>query len=413
MLRSNILALALGLTLVGVGLRADEARNEAKPDTPASQPARPAGEIPQVPPTEQPGISVTPPGREQPVTAPTTPTPSVPLTPTDTPRAQDQNAPNAEQTPPAVPNAEQAPPAAPNAESPQPNAPAEQPAPPANLEQPQPAAPDQPQPAQPAPAVPQQPNQPQQPDQPQQPNQPQPAQPVPPDQSAPVVPQPDQPAQPETQPPAQPAPEQPAPATPAPEAAAEIDTQGLPITLNPLQEFVSHQAHEVGMLSDQMDVLKAANRQDAVMAFYHMIRDHTLVSDAAQNVLARRREIARPFPVRMDEPMAQTPEEIIRQQAQHHEQELANLRQMMANANTPEERSILQRAEAATSKHLNWLRSMDQGQPVQIGYFTPTVPLSRIAGYRQQSNVQQANRRGSQTNARRAQRSNRQWRHRR
>jgi hypothetical protein len=324
----------MGLTLIGVGLRADDARQEARPDDPVVQQAPPAGETPQVPPTNQPGISVNPPGQEQPVTAPTTPaptTPVVPLTPTDTPNA------------------------------------------------------DQPQPAQPVPADPQQPIQ------------PEPVQPAPQDRPTPAEPQP---AQPDTQP-VQPLPDQPTPAT---EAGSQIDTEGLSVNLNPLQEFVSHQNHEVGMLSRQMDILKAANRPEAVMAFYHMIRDHTLVSDAAQNVLARRREISRPFAVRMDEPMAQTPEEIFRQQVQHHEQALAKTREMLSSASTPEERSVLQQAANATSKHLNWLRALDQGQQIRISYFTPTMPLSRIAGYRAQSAVRQANQSGSRMRTRRARR---------
>jgi len=360
MLKHKMLALAIGLMLTGVGLRADDARQEAKPDDPVAQQTPPAGAIPQLSPTNQPGISVNPPGQEQPVTAPTTPTPTapgVPLTPTDTQPAPDANAPNTDQQQ-NPPNQQQ----------------------PVQPDQQQPVQPDQ-QPAQPDQQAPpaNQPNQ-------QQPEQPDTAQPSLTDQTAPVG---------------------------AGSAGAEIDTEGLAVSLNPLQQFVSHQNHEVGMLSHQMDVLKAANRQDAVMAFYHMIRDHTLVSDAAQNVLARRREIARPFQVRMDEPMAQTPEDIIRQQVQHHEQALARTREMLANASTPEERSILQRAENATNKHLNWLRALDQGQAVRIGYFAPTVPLSRIAGYRQQSGVRQANRSGRQMRARRAQRSQRSWRARR
>jgi hypothetical protein len=245
---------------------------------------------------------------------------------------------------------------------------------------------DQPQTAQPTPADLQQPAQ------------PDPAQPAPRDQPTPANPQP---AQPDTQQPVQPVPDQPA-ATP--EAGAQIDTEGLSVNLNPLQQFVSHQNHEIGMLSRQMDVLKAANRPEAVMAFYHMVRDHTLVSDAAQNVLARRREISRPFPVRMEEPMAQTPEEIFRQQVQHHEQALAETRELMSSAGTPEERSVLQQAANATTRHLNWLRALDQGQQIQISYFTPTMPLSRIAGFRAQSGVRQANRSGSRSRARRARR---------
>ena len=84
---------------------------------------------------------------------------------------------------------------------------------------------------------------------------------------------PQQPVQPE--PPAQP--EQPV------QPMATPDPSAIPpgMTLNPLQEFVSHQNLEIGMLGEQMDTFRAADRDDVVMAMYHMIRDHTLVSDAA------------------------------------------------------------------------------------------------------------------------------------
>jgi hypothetical protein len=172
------------------------------------------------------------------------------------------------------------------------------------------------------------------------------------------------------------------------------------MTLNPLQEFVSHQNHEIGMLAEQMDTFRAADRNDVVMAMYHMIRDHTLVSDAAQNVLARRGDIARPFPMVMNAPLPRTAEEIIDQQLRHHEEELPKVQQLLADASTPEEKSIYQRSVNAINKHLNWLRAFDQGQQVQISYFGPTPSISRIAGYRQTATVQQASR--SQKQRRRA-----------
>jgi hypothetical protein len=242
------------------------------------------------------------------------------------------------------------------------------------------AQPDQPKLADPAQPDPAQPN----------PVQPGPAQPAPipadPAQPAPGVPDPLQPDRLPEQPiqPAQP--EQPA------QPATTPDPNAMPagMTMNPLQEFVSHQNHEVGMLSDQMDAARAAGRKDLVMAMYHMIRDHTLVSDAAQNVLARRGQISRPFPVPMAEPMAQTPDEIIDQQLRHHQEEQGKVQQLLASANAPEERSIYQRSLAAVNKHLNWLQKFDQGQTVQIGFFGPTPSLSRIAGYRETSSVGQA-----------------------
>jgi hypothetical protein len=158
----------------------------------------------------------------------------------------------------------------------------------------------------------------------------------------------------------------------------------------PLQQFVSDNVNEVGTLAREMDALRAAGRKDAVMAAYHMIRDHTLVANAAQNVLAQRNQVSRPVITVSTEPMPSTPEEIVKQQIQMHEQALSQTQQLLANATTPEERSIYQRSVDATNKHLTWLRAFDQNQPVQIGYFTPTIPLSRIAGYREETGVQQS-----------------------
>ena len=80
--------------------------------------------------------------------------------------------------------------------------------------------------------------------------------------------------------------------------------------------------------------------------------------------------------------MPRTPEEIIDQQLRHHEEELPKVQELLANAGTPEEKSIYQRSVDAINKHLNWLRAFDQGRQVQIGYFGPTPSISRIAGYR-------------------------------
>jgi len=156
---------------------------------------------------------------------------------------------------------------------------------------------------------------------------------------------------------------------------------------SPLQQFVSHQVDEVAMLSPQFDAFRAANRQDAVRVLYHMVRDHVLVADAARNLLARRGQVSRP--VSMSMPMTMTamgdsPEQIIRQDIEAHQQALSSTQQLLANATSPEERSIYQQAINGTQKHLSWLQSMDQGQQVAVGFFQPTIPLSRIAGYREQ-----------------------------
>jgi hypothetical protein len=150
----------------------------------------------------------------------------------------------------------------------------------------------------------------------------------------------------------------------------------------PLQGFVSTQVHEVGMLAQQIDFFKAAGRPDVVQTLYHMVRDHVLVSDAGQNVLARRGDISKPVSLMAPEPMPNTAEEIIRHDIAMHEKSLERTRELLANATSPEERSVYQTAERATQKHLEWLRRLDQGERVALGFFGPTIPLSQIAGYR-------------------------------
>ena len=150
---------------------------------------------------------------------------------------------------------------------------------------------------------------------------------------------------------------------------------------SPLQQFMSDQVNEVGELSQQIDQFRAAKRPEAVMALYHMIRDHTLVADAARNVLARRGEVSEPTFMPM-QAIGNSPDEILQYDIQAHQETLSQLQQMLANASSPEEKNIYQRAINATNKHLNWLTAMNQGQPVQIGFFGPTTPLNRIAGYR-------------------------------
>jgi len=150
----------------------------------------------------------------------------------------------------------------------------------------------------------------------------------------------------------------------------------------PLQGFVSSQVHEVGMLAQQIDFFKAADRPDVVQTLYHMIRDHVLVSDAAQNVLARRGDVSKPVSLMPHGPMPTTAEEYIWHDIMMHEQALERTRELLAGTNSPEERSIYQTAERATQKHLDWLRRIDQGERVALGHFGPTIPLSQIAGYR-------------------------------
>jgi ferritin len=252
----------------------------------------------------------------------------------------------------AAPDQNQAPPANQNPAAPN-NPPADQ-----NQPQPNNAAPDTTQPNNQNPAQPNNPA----PDNTQpntaQPNQ---VQPAPSDQR--------QPNQPQDQ--TQPNPNQAA-------AAANGAATG-----SPLRDFVSAQVNEVGELSDQIDQFRAAKRPDAVMAAYHMIRDHTLLADAARNVLARRGEISEPVFMPM-QATANSPDELIQHDLQAHQQTLSQLQQMLANAQSPEERTIYQRAIDAVNKHLGWLNAMSQGQTAQIGFFGPTTPLNRIAGYREE-----------------------------
>jgi hypothetical protein len=328
MLRHTILALTLGLTLVGIGITANAQNNAGQDQKGAQQPAPAAGD------TQQPQ-----PNQADPNAQPANPAPANPGNQVD---------PNAPQTNPA----------------PDPNAPA-------NPAQPNPGTPGQPQPNQ-----------------------------QPPDQNQNNLRQPDQ--NPSNQNPVQQTPGQPA-------QSGNMGAGATGAGGTPLHQFLSQQVDEVGMLSDQMDVFRAAKRQDAVMAMYHMIRDHRLVADAAQNVLARRGDVSRPTLV-STEPSPQDPQEIIRQQIQHHEQALSQTQQLLSDATTPEERSIYQRAVDATNKHLVWLRAMDQGQPLRIGFFGPTVPLARIAGYRQQSSVGQGfGSSGRTQQARRPNRHRRGW----
>lgn len=182
------------------------------------------------------------------------------------------------------------------------------------------------------------------------------------------------------------------PATPQPNADQSGTTgNGTPGSMaaapagSPLQQFVGRQIDEVAALQPQFDAFRAANRPEAVRVLYFMVRDHVLVADAARNLLARQGQVSRPMTTSAPMTMvADTPEQMIRQDIDAHQQTLSDTQQMLANASTPEERSIYQQAINKTQKHLTWLRAMDQGQQVALGYFGPTVPLNRIAGYREQ-----------------------------
>jgi len=342
MLRHTILALTLGLTLAGTGIRADEPNKVDQNQPEAQQPVPPAGDT-------QPAQPVNP-------AAPDAAQPE-PAAPNAAPQDQQQPNPADPNTQPA--NPAPANPADPNAPAPD-AAPANPPVNPADPNAPQPnASPDQAAPANPA-----QPNA-------GTPNQAQPIQ-QPPDQNQ------------NNQNPGNPG--QPAPGQPGQSGDLGAATTGAGGT--PLHVFMSKQVDEVGMLGDQMDVFRTAKRQDAVMAMYHMIRDHRLVADAAQNVLARRGDVTQPEFDSMA-PTPQDPQEIIRQQIQDHEQALTQTQQLLSSATTPEERSIYQRAVDVTNKHLAWLRAMDQGQPIRIGFFGPTIPLARIAGYREEASFGQ------------------------
>lgn len=178
---------------------------------------------------------------------------------------------------------------------------------------------------------------------------------------------------------------------------------------SPLQQFVGRQIDEVAALQPQFDAFRAANRPEAVRVLYFMVRDHVLVADAARNLLARQGQVSRPVTMPTTTVVADTPEQMIKQDIDAHQQTLTDTQQMLANASSPEEKSIYQQAVNKTQKHLTWLRAMDQGQQVALGYFGPTVPLNRIAGYREQ--VGQTNMNSSQRRRARTVRSGRRSRH--
>jgi len=178
---------------------------------------------------------------------------------------------------------------------------------------------------------------------------------------------------------------------------------------SPLQQFVGHQIDEVAALQPQFDAFRAANRPEAVRVLYFMVRDHVLVADAARNLLARQGQVSRPVTMPTTAVVADTPEQMIKQDIDAHQQTLSDTQQMLANASTPEEQSIYQQAINKTQKHLTWLRAIDQGQQVALGYFGPTVPLNRIAGYREQ--VGQTNMNSSQRRRPRTISSGRRSRH--
>jgi hypothetical protein len=167
-------------------------------------------------------------------------------------------------------------------------------------------------------------------------------------------------------------------------------TMAAPVYYSPLQQFASQQEDEVGMLSRQIDQFRAAKQPQAVMALYHMIRDHQLVVDAARNVLARRGDVAtlslNPMP-----PSGSDPQAIYQEDIQAHQQAIDQLQQMIANTDSPAEKNIYQQALTAANRHVQWLQALNQGQTLQIGFFGPTVPLDRIAGYREQLNSTAAN----------------------
>lgn len=234
-----------------------------------------------------------------------------------------------------------------------------------------------------------------------QPN-PAPVNPAPPDQTqpnaAPQNPNQANPAQPNPTPSDQPAPNpaQPNPAPPSSDQQNLVPPNGTqqtqppsntpgtmgttttPAYSSPLQEFMSRQLDEVGALSQALTQFQAAKRSDAVMALYHMIRDHRLLADAAANILARRGESAQP--IFAMQPIPNSPEETVRQQLQEHQQTASNLQQLIDNASSPEEKRIYQRALNATNQHLAWLQALDQNQKVAVGFFGPTTPLGDLIG---------------------------------
>jgi len=204
--------------------------------------------------------------------------------------------------------------------------------------------------------------------------------PVPQDQAQPNAPTPDQsqanPASPNgAAPNAEPA--NPAPATSS--VPGEVGTTTTPTYYSPLQQFASQNVDEIGELSNQLTQFRAANRPDAVMVLYHMIRDHRLAADAAENILARRGDISTPT-ITVMQPMANTPADMIRADIQQHQQMASGLQQMISNANTDADRHLYQQALNITNKHLQWLQSLDQGQQVSLGFFGPTTPLGALSG---------------------------------
>jgi hypothetical protein len=221
---------------------------------------------------------------------------------------------------------------------------------------------------------------------------PAPANPAPPDQTqpapAPANPAPDQaqptPAAPNPAP-ANPAPPDqtqpnPTPANPAqPGLSGQTGAATTPVYYSPLQQLASQNVDEVGELSQQIDQMRAANRPDAVMVMYHMIRDHRLIADAAANALARRGAVAAPT-LTVTPPVANSPADIIHQDIQEHQQTASNLQQLISSANAPEDKNIYQQALNATNKHLQWLQALDQGQQVAVGFFGPTTPLGQLSG---------------------------------
>src|SRR5438067_559469 len=81
------------------------------------------------------------------------------------------------------------------------------------------------------------------------------------------------------------------PQTDATTSAAAAPVIALGETYGPLQQFVSQQALEVAMLSMQVDRAKADHNPGLARTLTHMIRDHVLAENAAQDVLARRGEV--------------------------------------------------------------------------------------------------------------------------
>jgi hypothetical protein len=149
----------------------------------------------------------------------------------------------------------------------------------------------------------------------------------------------------------------------------------------PLQVFATRSMHQVNELSRQIQMFRDMDQENLTRVWYHLIRDHVLLTDAAQNVLARQGRD--PMPAVVIAWRGDKPEEILRHEIAENERWLNSLEQVIARDNPPEARGIYQSAARDARKHLRWLRSLDQGQQVAVGYFGPTVPLARIAGYRE------------------------------